>query len=264
MSATSILRSQPLAFGVDPCRAERYSLRQSRYDALGSEVGAFAQQFSRTQRKLRLLDVGVDTGVSRRHIETRPGTECIEYHGVDIRLREGIYRQADWHLYCDDLMCGIPSVPSESFDVVICEQVLEHLPQTRIAMAALARVLKPGGLLIVGVPIFPDGLHLVRRWGVPLADRILGRKKVRGHVQAWSRRTFTREFLTHAKVDLVDVRGFRVVSGGLLRRLENYRWWWAANRSLGALLPGICTEIQLVCRKPVKLTAEAASIRRAA
>lgn len=265
MSATSVLGSKPLAFGVDPCRPERYSLRQSRYDALGSEVGALALQFSRSNKQLQLLDVGVDTGVSRRHIEIHPGTECIEYHGVDIRFREGgIYRQAEWRLYLDDLMCGMPTVPTESFDVVICEQVLEHLPQTHVAMASLARVLRPGGLLIVGVPIFPDGVHLIRRWGVPLVDRIVQRKKERGHVQAWSRRTFVREFLQHSRADLVDARGFRVVSGGLLRRLENYRWWWAANRSLGALVPGLCTEVQLVCRKPENLTNRVPVSQRAA
>jgi hypothetical protein len=131
-------------------------------------------------------------------------------------------------------------------------------------MASLARVLRPGGLLIVGVPIFPDGIHLIRRWGVPLMDRIVQRKKARGHVQAWSRRTFVREFLTHSRTDLVDTRGFRVISGGLVRRLENYRWWWAANRSLGALLPGICTEVQLVCRKPESFTNRAPVSQRAA
>lgn len=264
MSVTETVRPKPLAFGVDPCRGERYSLRQSRYDALASEVGAVALEFSRRQQILRLLDVGVDTGVSRRHIEVRPGTECIEYHGVDIRLRDGIYRQAAWQLYRDDLMHGIPSVPVEAFDVVICEQVLEHLPKTQIAMAALARVLKPGGTLIVGVPIFPDGIHLIRRWGVPLADRLTRRKKARGHVQAWSRRTFVREFLHHTKTELVDVRGFRVISGGLLRGLENYRWWWAANRAVGAWLPGICTEIQVVCRKPGDPSDHASALRRAA
>lgn len=250
MSATSITPSRPMAYGVDPCRPERYSLRQARYDALGSEVGALAEQFSRQRKTLRLLDIGVDNGVSRRHIEVHPGTECIEFHGVDIRFREEIYRKPNWQLYLDDLMLGIPSVPSETFDVVLCEQVLEHLPEIDVAMASLSRVLKPGGVLIVGVPIFPEGLHLVRRWGVPLVDRLMQRKKARGHVQAWSKRTFVGDIVKHSQLEVLDARGFRVISGGLLRGLENYRWWWATNRSLGAVLPGLCTELQLVCRKP--------------
>jgi len=43
-------------------------------------------------------------------------------------------------------------LPSATFDVVLCWNVLEHLPHPRAAVANLARTLKPGGLLIVGVP----------------------------------------------------------------------------------------------------------------
>jgi hypothetical protein len=45
------------------------------------------------------------------------------------------------------------------------------------------------------------------------------------------------------------VRGFRVISGGLLRRLENYRWWWQFNRRLGEMVPGACIEVQIIARK---------------
>jgi hypothetical protein len=35
----------------------------------------------------------------------------------------------------------------------------------------------------------------------------------------------------------------------LLRGLENYRWWWRCNRRLGALLPALCIEAQIIARK---------------
>jgi SAM-dependent methyltransferase len=43
-------------------------------------------------------------------------------------------------------------LPAESFDVVLCWTVLEHLPDPRAAVANMARALKSGGLLVVGVP----------------------------------------------------------------------------------------------------------------
>lgn len=43
-------------------------------------------------------------------------------------------------------------LPAESFDGVLCWTVLEHLSNPRAALANMARSLKPGGLLIVGVP----------------------------------------------------------------------------------------------------------------
>jgi SAM-dependent methyltransferase len=41
----------------------------------------------------------------------------------------------------------------ESFDVVICNHVLEHIPDDRQAMREIIRVLKPGGWAILQVPI---------------------------------------------------------------------------------------------------------------
>ena len=42
--------------------------------------------------------------------------------------------------------------PQDSFDAVICNHVLEHLPDDRRALAELRRVLRPGGWAILLVP----------------------------------------------------------------------------------------------------------------
>jgi len=43
--------------------------------------------------------------------------------------------------------------PDNSFDVIYCSHVLEHVPADRTAMRELARVLKPGGWAVLAVPI---------------------------------------------------------------------------------------------------------------
>jgi hypothetical protein len=55
-------------------------------------------------------------------------------------------------------------------------------------------------------------------------------------------------------LEIEQVRGFRIVSGGPLRPLESYRWWWQFNRRLGARLPSLCTEVQVVAQKPFPKT----------
>ncbi|MEM1227819.1 MAG: class I SAM-dependent methyltransferase [Planctomycetota bacterium] len=50
-----------------------------------------------------------------------------------------------------DIQC-MPQVASESFDTVLCSQVLEHVPRPWDAMAELARVLRPGGRVLLTVP----------------------------------------------------------------------------------------------------------------
>jgi SAM-dependent methyltransferase len=43
--------------------------------------------------------------------------------------------------------------PADSFDVIFCSHVLEHIPDDRKAMRELCRVLKPGGWALFMVPL---------------------------------------------------------------------------------------------------------------
>jgi predicted SAM-dependent methyltransferase len=43
--------------------------------------------------------------------------------------------------------------PDESFDAIVCNHVLEHIPHDRKATAELYRVLKPGGWASIQVPM---------------------------------------------------------------------------------------------------------------
>ncbi len=241
-----------LAYGAEPNRRATYELRQSRYDALGDPIAEEALRIQREHgRRCRLLDVGVYDGVSRRYIEIRDGADNIDFEAVDIFPNgpEFVYKHEDWKLHNINLLEGMSSLESDSYDVVICEQVLEHLTDVRPAITGMVRVLKPGGLMIVGVPIFPEGAHLFRKHVGPITDKIFKVKKIRGHVQAWSLRTFVREFQIVPDLKIQKKRGFRIVSGGILRPLEFSRRWWKWNRIMGETVPGLCTEVQLVCRK---------------
>jgi SAM-dependent methyltransferase len=236
------------AFGVDPFRRHFYSLRQSRYDALAQDVSDWAGRVA-PHEKLSVLDIGCGTGVLLRHLEHKENFDRIAISGAD--LNKDVYRR---DLYCDlhlgDLLAGYPEIPSNAFDVVICEQVLEHLPTLDCAIQTLERLLRPGGRLIVGVPIFLPPLRLLREHLVRKMDSIFRPRRSRGHLQAFSLTSFLHQFKKHSQLRVLKVRGFRVISGGLLRPLENYRWWWKFNRRLGELIPGACIEIQAIMEKP--------------
>jgi SAM-dependent methyltransferase len=69
------------------------------------------------------------------------------------QLRHGKYGQID---YVSDLT-SIP-VSDKSFDVVVCTEVLEHHPEPIRVISELARILAPGGTLIVTAPL-GSGIH---------------------------------------------------------------------------------------------------------
>lgn len=93
----------------------------------------------------RLLDAGAGTGRYRQLFR-----HCY-YYAQDFALEPsslGKYTKLD---YVCDITC-IP-VPDGSFDVVLCTEVLEHVPEPMKAVRELARVLRPGGRLLVTAPL---------------------------------------------------------------------------------------------------------------
>lgn len=71
------------------------------------------------------------------------------------RLPNIDYVSADLDSWRADVQCDIQALPfgDESFDVVICNHVLEHIPDDRRAMSELVRVLAPGGWAVLMCPI---------------------------------------------------------------------------------------------------------------
>ena len=83
---------------------------------------------------------------------------------------------------------GLP-FPDATFDRVICAEVLEHVPDDRVAMAEIARVLKPGGTAAVTGPRFwpelvcwalSDEYHLVEGGHVRIYRMGELRRRLRG------------------------------------------------------------------------------------
>lgn len=71
------------------------------------------------------------------------------YIGVDIEVsgRNAELKAPD-HYYDGRIL----PFPDESFEGVICTQVLEHVPDPGLLLAEMYRVLKPGGRLIMSLP----------------------------------------------------------------------------------------------------------------
>ena len=102
----------------------------------------------------RVLDVGAGTCLYREDFahciyETQ---DFMQYDGYRDD-REGLYGRID---YVSDIK-AIP-VPSESFDAILCTEVLEHVPEPIEALREMSRILKAGGRLFVTAPL-GSGLH---------------------------------------------------------------------------------------------------------
>jgi SAM-dependent methyltransferase len=102
---------------------------------------------------LRILDAGAG--------ELRNKQLCahLVYLSQDVCQYEGAgdargLQTGKWDTSKIDLVCDIVNVPEPdgAFDVVLCSEVFEHLPDSLKALDEFSRLLKPGGKLIITAP----------------------------------------------------------------------------------------------------------------
>jgi ubiquinone/menaquinone biosynthesis C-methylase UbiE len=101
----------------------------------------------------RLLDAGAGELQFKKfcsHLQYM-SQDFAQYDGQGDRkgLQMGVWDQTKLDIICD--IVDIPE-PDESFDVIMCIEVFEHLPNPILAVKEFSRLLKPGGQLIITAP----------------------------------------------------------------------------------------------------------------
>ncbi len=94
----------------------------------------------------KLLDVGCGSGRLWPFVRDR----FAGYTGVDVVAYEGFPAEGDF--IAVDAETGAIPLPSESFDVVVSVETIEHLDGPRRFVSELVRLVKPGGWVLVTTP----------------------------------------------------------------------------------------------------------------
>ena len=105
-----------------------------------------------SQLKGRLLDLGCGNQPYRPYLAGVAHYVGLDYPptqaGLELQVRPEVHGDAR----------ALPFA-AESFDGVLCSQVLEHLDRPEVVIREMARILKPGGVGIIAVPFFYN-LHM--------------------------------------------------------------------------------------------------------
>lgn len=102
---------------------------------------------------IRILDAGAG------ELSNRPLCAHLSYVSQDLCQYTGVgdgkgLQTGKWNTSQIDLVCDIASIPqpNASFDVILCTEVLEHIPEPTKVLDEFIRLLKPGGKLILTAP----------------------------------------------------------------------------------------------------------------
>lgn len=142
----------PFVFLKQKIKASRFFPWASDFNQRDREayIRSVAQK---TPRGALVLDVGAGEGRYKSLFD-----HC-KYKSHDFGKYKG--SESDPWRYMDlDYISDITdiSAPSESFDLILCTEVLEHVPEPIRAIQEMARLLKKGGKLLITAPL-GSGLH---------------------------------------------------------------------------------------------------------
>ncbi|MGA1868154.1 MAG: class I SAM-dependent methyltransferase [bacterium] len=108
---------------------------------------------SQIPQGLRILDAGAGEQQFKKLCSH------LDYVAQDFAQYEGKgdgkgLQTGNWDQSALDIICDITNIhePDESFDAIMCIEVLEHLPEPIKAIKEFSRLLKPDGLLIITSP----------------------------------------------------------------------------------------------------------------
>lgn len=226
-------------------KSSSYPFRLFRYWWASCGIRDEARQLNRIPI---VVDLGCERGLMKRFC---PSGKPMKWIGLDRDVSRAPLSSAKYDevLECDfDERLPLPDVTA---DIVVCLHVLEHLPRPDFTMRECRRILRPGGLLLVGTPIKPKWVALLREKYFRHEFSKGSRKKGK-HVNCfWPQRL----------CDLAHDLGFRteLLSGAYFMRwtgnpLENFSWWVRLNQFLGALFLGlggeICYSARLIDKGP--------------
>jgi SAM-dependent methyltransferase len=145
----------------------------------------------------------------------------LRYVAADLNPTMGMVRMDVTEIPCADA----------SFDVVLCNHVLEHIPDDRRAMREILRILKPGGWAILQTPFEPERENTYEDPSIVSPDE--------------RKRAFGQE--DHVRVYGRDYQG-RLEESGFLVTVDDFaRNMDAALRTRFGLMPD---EDVFLCRKP--------------
>jgi hypothetical protein len=150
-----------------------------------------------SERTKQLLHIAPEYAIAQR-LKSVP---TIEYLSADLNSRMVMVR-----MDITDIQ-----FPKNVFDVILCNHVMEHIPDDAAALAELYRVLKPGGWAILQTPI--KGVTTIEDPSVTTPRERLERFGQRDHV-----RIYGRDY-----VDRLAAAGFEVTVDGFGRTIDDER-----------------------------------------
>lgn len=158
-----------------------------------------------------LLEIGCADGTFLHYLESRGNWRVQGLEVSDVAVRAARERYG-LKLIHESVEAAV--LPDAHYDVVAMWDVLEHLPNPRVALAAIHRIMKPDGVLIIRMPL-EDG------WDARLFGRYWAGWSAPYHLAVYSADRLER-LLAGAGFSLVQARGMQSALSCLIPSIRQW------------------------------------------
>lgn len=185
-------------------RSGTRALIEGRWKVFENAIEEFFQDgnMPTSERSARVLDAGCGDGINlyglNKIICERKWNSLL--YGVDYNSLR-LERASKFPFVEAIIQSSLDNLPYEDgwFDVILCNQVLEHIPQDKKVLQEFKRVIRPGGLFILGVP--NEGCALARLRNHVIQPSIL---KSTDHVNFYTEKIMS-ELLTDSDFSILRI-----------------------------------------------------------
>jgi SAM-dependent methyltransferase len=147
----------------------------------------------------KVFEIGVGLGAYL----SRLAKDAQQAIGLDVELERSI----EAHQHIEQILCGVGEYlpfPADSFDMILSNEVLEHVQDDRKSVEEMVRTLVPGGRMVIFCPNrgYPFETHGIfwrgnyRFGNIPLVNYLPSyyRNKLVPHVRAYTRKQLEQLF----------------------------------------------------------------------
>ncbi|MDO9575955.1 MAG: class I SAM-dependent methyltransferase [bacterium] len=164
----------------------------------------FCQLLEHTPEGTNLLDVGCAEGTKALRYAEILSVPRENVYGIEIQEKYIKIASGKLNISIMDLEKGCFPFAGETFDVVTCNQIFEHLKNIFLPLSEMERVLRTGGHLAIGIPNLA-ALHnrILLLFGFqPVCNAILG-----PHIRCFTHKAFLNFLKSNPNFRLITITG---------------------------------------------------------
>lgn len=190
-----------------------------------------------------ILDAGCGDGINLEFLSTIKGASVEAYEYNPVRVDRAREKYPEIKVSLTDLTAIKDK--TKKFDIILCSQVLEHIKDDQLALTELKSILKPKGILILGVP--NEGCFFAQLRNNKLEPKI---GKTTDHVQFYTKSILIKLFNDAGlKVLKLERENFFFPKLSINSYMGQCDWGFLAMKFLKTILPSQAAGLYFALKK---------------